>query len=97
MSKISDSAAYALENGEEFNSKNTKVLHLGEGCWVMRLHRTTIAKKWHKTNELYITTGGWDTKTTKSRLNALHGVRVSSKAYELYLNDEKWDGNLTKV
>lgn len=47
--------------------------------------------------ELWITTAGWDTKTTKERLNALPGVRLYHSNKQLYLNDKLWDGNWIKV
>jgi len=35
---------------------------------------------------------GWNTNTTRERLNALNGVRVTTKKGQAYLNGEKWDG-----
>lgn len=54
------------------------------------LHGHAIAR--HVGQGLEITTAGWNTPTTRDRLNAIPGVSVGQKDYQLYLNGEKWDG-----
>ena len=44
-----------------------------------------------------ITTAGWNTPTTRERLNGLPGVKVYVRNHQLYLNDRPWDGTWTKV
>jgi hypothetical protein len=46
---------------------------------------------------LWISNAGWDTKTTKERLNGLPGVSIQQKKGEWYLNGNQWDGNPTYV
>ena len=59
------------------------------------LHGHKIAKK--DFDGLWITTYGWNTRTTRDRLSMLPSVYVSSRKGQLFLkiNDsewEKWDG-----
>ena len=46
---------------------------------------------------LSITNCGWETATTKERLNALPNVRIQQKKGIWYLNDVEWDGKLIDV
>lgn len=41
---------------------------------------------------LYISTCGWNTRSTKDRLNELPGVSVYQKKGILFLNTKPWDG-----
>lgn len=41
---------------------------------------------------LQVCDGGWQTVTTKERLNSLPGVSVHQKNFQWYLNGEAWDG-----
>ena len=51
----------------------------------------------HKPDGLYVTNAGWPTRTTNKWLNMLPDVSVSMKRKEPYLNNQKWDGEFTKV
>lgn len=51
----------------------------------------------HREDGLYITNAGWETNTTKERLNALPGVSISQVKHVWYLNGKRWDGKWTKV
>lgn len=42
--------------------------------------------------QLWITSAGWPTNTTKERLNALNGVNIYQKDFQWYLNGEAWNG-----
>jgi hypothetical protein len=46
---------------------------------------------------VYIQTCGWNTITTRERLNGLPKVRVYSHKRQLHLNGAPWDGNWIKV
>lgn len=61
----------------------------------LMLHRNAIAE--HRADGLYITTAGWNTRTTLDRLNALPGVSTYTKARKLMLNGVLWTGDWTKV
>ena len=42
--------------------------------------------------ELWITSAGWQTNTTKERLNGFNGVNIYQKDFQWYLNGEAWNG-----
>lgn len=63
----------AFVANQNFKSSNTKVVNLSALCgevWVM-LFDNVIAKKNIKTEKVRFSLAGWDTPTTRSRLNAL--------------------------
>ena len=47
----------------------------------------------HRLDGLWITSCGYETATTKERLNGIPGVYIYQKNYQWYLNDEPWDGD----
>ncbi len=55
---------------------------------VLKLHNNDIAK-WDN-GKLYITSAGWETSTTKERLNGIPGVSVQQKQGTWYLNGKAW-------
>jgi hypothetical protein len=64
MKKISEDGANALLNGKNFKRDNTKVLNS-----VMELYGNKIA--WIRLGVLTLSDCGWQTATTKDRLNAI--------------------------
>lgn len=60
------------------------------------LHDNAIAKHCLD-GSVKITTAGWNTPTTRERLNGLPGVKVYVRNHQLYLNDRPWDGKWTEV
>ena len=46
---------------------------------------------------LSITNAGWESNTTKERLNGLDGVSIQQKAGIWYLNGKEWEGELIDV
>lgn len=68
----------------------------------IELHGNTIAM-WKTGNadgsawSLWITLAGWDTATTRERLNALPGVHVHRAKGQTYLNGEPWDGSWKRI
>jgi len=46
---------------------------------------------------LWITNAGWQSNTTKERLNGLDGVSISQKKGVWYLNGNEWDGQWIRV
>ena len=60
------------------------------------LHGNPIAR--HRCiGVIEISTAGWNTPTTRERLNGLPGVKVYVRNHQLYLNDRPWDGKWTEV
>lgn len=59
------------------------------------LHENPIAV--HLSEGINITTAGWNTPTTRERLNGLPGVRVNVRDHQLYLNGQPWDGSWARI
>ncbi len=92
MSKISNKVAEALLARIYLRTKNTLIIKDSlSDTYYMRLCKKPIAKL-DTDGTLSICTADWDTLTTKSRLNALPGVRVYTCKGQLYLNGNEWDG-----
>ncbi len=77
----------AIRTGRNFSSANTSVNHDSEGANVY-LHGNHIATV--KDNSILLFDGGWQSNTTKSRLNALcyefsYGARVFQKNFEWFV------------
>ena len=68
MRKIEEQMNSAIRYGRNFSNSNTQVTHDSEGANVY-LHGNHIATV--KRNSIIIKDGGWQSNTTKSRLNAL--------------------------
>ena len=84
MRKIESQMNVAITNNQDWKSGNTKVTNVG-GVSYVYLHGNKIAEVGDSFIRLY--DGGWQSSTTKSRLNALlsaHGLpgeSVFQKAY----------------
>jgi hypothetical protein len=85
MRQIDRKAKEAFCAWEEFKLSNTEV-RLLNGKPHMYLHGNCIAKR-DENGDLLISHCGWETNTTRSRLNALPGVRISSYKGSFVLND----------
>ena len=82
---------HAIRYRRNWASSNTMVRVYKEVVEVF-LHGNHIATYFHDTRELQIFDGGWQSVTTKSRLNALldefaDGARVFQKNYTWFLSD----------
>ena len=63
--------------------------------YAIRYHNTDIAE-FYLNGDIHISNGGWDTSTTKSRLNAIisrYGLRITQTDYQWYLNDKPMHGS----
>ena len=89
MSKIETLMNEAIENGDDWSLDNTRVEHIGDAAYVY-LHDNLISKVGDEFIELF--DGGWKSKTTKSRLNAIlsaHGLpgeRVFQRNRQWFVN-----------
>jgi len=81
--KITQKAVRALLNGGTFRSGNTVV-----GNGVLSLHGSKIVKV--EDGAVWIRTGGYETQTTKERLNGVPGVQIYQQRGQWYLNGEAW-------
>lgn len=94
MAKSVQPVIEAFLNGENKKINNTKANN-GK----LYLFGNMIAKIDLKVGKIMITTCGWNTPTTRDRLNMLPGIWISSKKEQLFIrrdntqNWETWDGN----
>lgn len=84
-------------NAEPFKKSNMEVEVL-PNVTVLKLFGNRIAYRYNDPERtLSITNCGWNTATTKERLNALQNVSIQQLRGEWYLNGKKWDGELIDV
>ena len=81
----------AINNCQEWKSANTEVVPLADGASVVYLHGNRIAE----IGDDYLTLfdGGWQSKTTKSRLNALlseFGYTCGTKREYVFQKQFEW-------
>ena len=81
--KITQKAVRALVTGDVFRSGNTVV-----GNGVLSLHGSAIVKV--EDGAVWIRTNGYETATTKERLNGVPGVSICQRDWQWYLNGEIW-------
>ena len=93
----------AIVNKNDWSNSNTQVeYNSSTDCSAVFLHNNRIATYDHKNEALKLSSCGWQTVTTKSRLNALlsefkYGCRVFQKNFDWYLSTvnqtvDFWDG-----
>tara|TARA_B100000965_G_scaffold101195_1_gene83048 strand:- start:2487 stop:2858 length:372 start_codon:yes stop_codon:yes gene_type:complete len=93
MRKIERQMNFALSNKGNFSSSNTSVsYHPSENLSEVRLHGNLIAWLDHTKQVLALSSAGWHTNTTKSRLNALlfefnTGISVFQKNWDWFVSD----------
>ena len=91
MRKIETQMNQAIRGQRNWAGSNTTVFTTDNGLEsTVYLHGNHIATYFHDTRELQLFDGGWQTVTTKSRLNALldefgGGDRVIQKDFTWYL------------
>lgn len=93
-SRTTDNAIRAFNNGYKFTQGNTSV-RVEDTRVSLYLHGNRIA--YRQDCQLFISTCGWQTKTTKERLNGLPGVYIYQKKGQWYLNDRAWNGEEVNV
>ena len=64
-------------------ANNTYLLRRGDDI-VIRLHHTNIITFLHN-GEVVLNTGGWQTVTTKDRMNRFGGVRIYQKNWDWFI------------
>jgi hypothetical protein len=74
---------------------NTRVEVQENGVTKLFLFENLIAVK--DNGVVKITDAGWQSNTTKERLNGLHGVHIKQKNFEWFLNGEEWNGNWKQI
>ena len=103
MRKIEKQMNFAISNKGNWSKSNTTVeFNESTNCSTVRLHGHSIATYDHATAALKISSCGWETVTTKSRLNAIlqevkPGCGIFQKQFEWFVSfrdevKEFWDG-----
>ena len=93
MRKLEREMNQAIRGQRNWAGSNTTVFTTDNGLEsTVYLHGNHIATYFHDTRELQLFDGGWQTVTTKSRLNALldefaYGMRVFQRDFIWYLDD----------
>jgi len=95
MRQITKESINAFMKRKEFRKQNMKVSTLNNKCY-LKLHNNIIAVL-HSDNTLMISNAGWQSNTTKERLNALPNVNIVQKNFIWYLNGKEWNGELTEI
>ena len=91
---ITTESIEAFNNNEAFNKSNT-IVTVEHYSTRLFLFGNCIATR--TDGVLWITNCGWETVTTKERLNGLEGVSINQSKGVWYLNGKAWDGSLIKI
>jgi len=94
MKIVTQKAVATFNNKGNATFNNTQVV-TENGVTSMFLFGNKIAEE--KEGILRITNAGWESNTTKERLNALNGVNINQKNFVWYLNGEEWNGNWKQI
>ena len=95
MRQIEREMNNAIRNKRNFSKSNTMVSYdAAENLSSVFLHGNRIADFDHAKGKAWITSAGWETNTTKSRLNAFlnevaYGVSVFQKNWQWFLHDRR--------
>ena len=103
MRKLERQMNFAVSNKSNWCGSNTQVtFNENSNCSQVRLHGHLIATFDHSTRALKIDSCGWQSVTTKSRLNALleevkFGAKVFQKNFDWFVSfnnqtESFWDG-----
>ena len=97
MRKVTQNAVNAFINAQSFKEGNTKVEVLAN-VTILKLHDNPIAYLYNDPEKtLSITNAGWESNTTKERLNALPNVSVKQSKGVWQLNGIAWEGKLIDI
>ena len=103
MRKIEQQMNRAIVNKNDWTNSNTQVnYNSNTDCSQVYLHGNHIATVDHNTNAVKLSSCGWHSVTTKSRLNAIldevkYGAKVFQRQFDWYLSYNNqtvdfWDG-----
>ena len=93
--KITNESVDKFLSRETFRKSNMEVDQCF-GQYRLKLHGNTIAVL-DEFNMLSISNAGWESNTTKERLNGLPNVRIHQRKFVWYLNGVEWNGEWTRV
>ena len=97
MRKITQLSVNAFNEFREFKQGNTqvRVTNLGKSIGLY-LHNNLIAVK-GLDGSIAITNAGWESNTTKERLNGIDGVSIRQVKGVWYLNGQEWNGEWIRI
>ena len=84
MRKVTETVVSAWKRGESAKCGNTAT----DGQTIF-LHGNAIVTL--EGGTVYVSSAGWETSTTKERLNGVDGVRVHQSKGQWFLNGEIWE------
>jgi hypothetical protein len=90
MRKITRDIVNAFQNSRSLTIGNSRTN--GESLWLFGNKIAEIRR-----DGLWITNAGWDSSTTKERLNGLSSVHIIQRRGKWYLNEVEWDGSWVHV
>jgi hypothetical protein len=97
MRQITKETIAKFMSAEQFKKGHDEVI-VRENVTVLKLFGNEIAYRYNNPDRtLSITHAGWDSVTTKERLNGIPGVSISQKKGAWYLNGYAWDGKLIDI
>ena len=100
MRKIEQQMIEAIKEGKDWKNANTEVITISDVSWVY-LHGNHIATVYEDSVEVF--DGGWQSNTTKSRLNAIcdafciDGEGVFQEKFEWFIHKFVGQHGETKV
>lgn len=97
MRKTTQKVIDAFMNGKNLSVSNTMVGNVDTVTTNLYLFGNLIARRNRGTGKISITSAGWQTVTTKERLNAIPGVCINQTKGKWYLNGNLWDGQWTEI
>jgi hypothetical protein len=95
MRVITEESIKAFYNKRKFKKRNMQV-EVSYNSAKLKLYGHTIAEV-DESDHLYISTCGYNTRTTIDRLNGLKDVHVTFAKKQLKLNGHPWSGELTQI
>ena len=97
MRTITEKSIEKFLNAETFKNGNTSVEVL-PNVTILKLFGNAIAYQYNDPERtLSVTNCGYETATTKERLNGLPNVKITQVKGKWFLNDVEWDGKLIDV
>jgi hypothetical protein len=102
MRKITNEAVEAFvsnknykKNGSDHYGNTSVIMEVSSDQFMNRmwLHGNLIAVKDHVNDVLKVSLCGWNTNTTRERLNGIPGVSVSTRKGQAFLNGNPIDDN----
>ena len=91
MRQITEQATRAFEQGKNFKQANTQVICDSTGKYLYLWGNLIAQQLSGRNNSLQVRLCGYNTVTTRERLNGLWGVNISCRKGNAYLNGKPMD------